>query len=806
MSQLKFVFLFSIITFSGALASQLTGDVLTPEDVLGRMAIMDKRDAAAKTNDELLTLDQLNADLKRQQGQSNVKQQEEIDLASFTLPVEGKETYLKEVRKRIVYSFLFAAYLDALGRPVESTSDLASLKRGHPNGVIGFDSFTDKDRYLDRNDYKLSCLPPPEFMSADRKKKLFFTTDDTGWAKILARHITACPDGTIDLKSFVESLLQNDKTPHGWTALYRCPGETMGCVLDAFHAYTNWRDKFEEILSGDVKLIGRSYTGEFPIDLTWNAGNGAIMGSYPCALRWWYDSKKAQEQLVAQCSPFCQHVWVKAANAAIGAGIEAALRGAHEQEVVNVMKAAADGYNKDKSVPDRTGELKKFPLTSERIQLAYEGALAIRDLLEKENIKTPEELMAALYNKDSELSKKHFEITQQFVGLRGTAYDTIAAAVYGAFACPQNPYLGALLITNSPVDSDTAGSVAGPLIIALYGKKAIPKKIWKEEVTRIEGYAEIEQLADTIASQSMEGYEAYQKENNEADQDGDKIKKGPLPGWTRIEKAGYVFGGNGPSEVYYFEYNCKLGTVIRCGIDGSYWKFQDESLKRDDAADGNFSAGPEIFENYCTNLESLKMILKTMIEIQGAGRGFEDLKFLPVDKANVIEWTQVERYEMSITKNNEVLFLNCDEKADKSTLSTVTFNGFTGAFECCKPDGSIVEYVKEKWAGLGGFKDKISLKMLPSTFDTDCVHPKKLKKILEIAIMTGTLFEEADGTFEKYFPLLTEEKKIAWIAKTPSTPLSKSFLFKVGAACIFVPLTLFALKYLFEFLKMKRFA
>jgi ADP-ribosylglycohydrolase len=389
---------------------------------------------------------------------ANSEQNQQKTLAPEVKKEQVSSSEADAKQEKIVSSMDIAALGDVLGGVSEFDKTPEQIFQRHPLGVYSIKQFTSLDWSKFPDEYKQQGIAP--------------YTDDTAMALLVADVLASLKKENEDapetfnktMNSIAHSFLDDSFKNRGWQANFRAPGiSTMNAIAQLKR----------NSLSGNQTTWDQSKT------LQENGGCGSVMRAHPCGLRFWNNLELAEKYAVGQSKITHAHPWALAACAAVGVGVALAVQSSSEGKIVDYMIQIAEKYDTS---------------TAQKIKEAYQDALTMRTLVN--DIQKPSELIAALKDLKSSISKHHFVVCDKFPGWR--ADDAVAAAVYAAFTSQKNPFLGIVLGIHSTGDSDSVASIGGALIGALYGKKALAQQVWDEEVTKIERIADIEKVAKQL--------------------------------------------------------------------------------------------------------------------------------------------------------------------------------------------------------------------------------------------------------------------------------------------------------------------
>lgn len=388
-----------------------------------------------------------------------------IMISSYADDIGIKKTLLAE---KIQSSMIAAAWGDVLGGVTEFDSTPSQLFLNHPTGVLSIDNFTNTD---------WSKFPAWYF-----EKQIAPYTDDTAMALVLADYciqsngITLFDD--VWMAGLASEFIAEMNNPYGWKAPFRAPGlSTMKALnLLSNNKKTEWPllyKKFED-----------------------HQGCGSIMRAYPCGLLFWNNLEYVKSAAVGQSRVTHNSGIANASCAAFSAVVALLL-----QKISNVWAPLFSDNDAMwcffvNAISSIANEIDKTSIVSAKIEQAYQAGQSMEILLMKYKVQTPEQLIEELKKEKSEIAQYHFDTCKKFPGWK--ADDALAAAVYCVTATIKMPYLGIILGVHSTGDSDSIASLAGAIIGAWHGKKALPEVVWEKEVPRIEGIDTIKAYSEKI--------------------------------------------------------------------------------------------------------------------------------------------------------------------------------------------------------------------------------------------------------------------------------------------------------------------
>jgi ADP-ribosylglycohydrolase len=360
-----------------------------------------------------------------------------------------------------------AAWGDLLGGVTEFHSSPSQLFSYHPHGVLSIDNFTD-------NDWS-------KFPAWYREKNIAPYTDDTAMALVVADYLIQSKASTAStvfndqwMAGIASAFIGDMNNPYGWRASFRAPG------ISTMNALT--------LLSNNKKTEWPSLYKKFEN----NQGCGSIMRAYPCGLLCGDCLKFAKDAAIAQSKVTHNSSIANASCAALSAGIGMVMR----LGVTFDAESYGNRYFLVKMMIAIANEVDETFVVTAKIDEAYQAGREMEALLTKYKITTPEQLIEELKKERSEIGRLHFEVCKKFPGWK--ADDALAATVYVVSAAIEVPYLAIILGVHSTGDSDSIASLAGALIGAWHGKKALPATVWENEVPRIEGIDTIRSYAKQI--------------------------------------------------------------------------------------------------------------------------------------------------------------------------------------------------------------------------------------------------------------------------------------------------------------------
>jgi ADP-ribosylglycohydrolase len=402
--------------------------------------------------------------------------------------------YILRIINQAQASMVLAGYGDALGRVTEFKKTFKNIFTSYPHGILNFDSFT----ATDWNGIPESIITNPH---KPYDKKIAPYTDDTAMAILVADafvnpqkqvvpvvtksifqrigdffwrmwYTPSKPEKQSDISkeiplndvmsTIANNFINDANNFNGWAAGFRAPG--ISAMTAVNYAKTldqsspTWWDQSE-------------FTKNF-------GGCGSVMRAHPCGIRFFNDAAKAEEYAVAQSKITHSHPWALAACAAMAVGVAHSLdpKSIQETELIKYMKEAADRYDNGSAINTTTGKPNSRS-TGQKIEFAYQNALKMRELLQKNTVTTAEALIKELKNYSNEIAILHAQMCTEFPGW--TADDAIAATVYCSFSfvtVSDDPRLPILLGVHTTGDSDSIASMTGALIGAHSGFGPDPEK------------------------------------------------------------------------------------------------------------------------------------------------------------------------------------------------------------------------------------------------------------------------------------------------------------------------------------------
>jgi len=342
---------------------------------------------------------------------------------------------------RIKGSFFGALIGDALGRPTEFIYDVNKIFKIYPGGITSFEDLKKFDL----------CWKNPV------THELFAPyTDDTAMARITFDVLLQSRTNDWDLDRTMNELaliyVADMNAPTGWSMPQRAPG--LNCKK-------NVKKLKDTIDSKDTNPLWWQAGG--PLD----GGCGSVMRAHPFGLVFVDDADKAATWAAEHSKITHGHPMAQAACAAMAAGVAYAVQGKDTEFIIEQMISWAKKYDPQES---------RFNPHTKKEEKSCWGKIANAVHLAGE-VKKISSKATALNHKAS--LQKLFNISHKikiFNMYEGwAADDAIAAAAYIFALTPDNVDHAILLGVHTPGDSDSIASMAGALVGARVGAKALQK-------------------------------------------------------------------------------------------------------------------------------------------------------------------------------------------------------------------------------------------------------------------------------------------------------------------------------------------
>jgi len=331
-------------------------------------------------------------------------------------------------------SMLAGGIGDALGRVTEFIPSTDEIFQKYPHGVHSYDDFLVDDwKYV-------------PVVLKDKKIKIAPYTDDTAMAKLVMKELIQAREHNWDLDETMRHIATSfiddaQDTQLGWAARFRAPGNA--CKAGVKQLSINFREN-----------------RQWDVQANTAGGCGSVMRAHPFGLVFVDNPKKAALWAAEHSKLTHGDPIALAACAAMATGVAYAAQGENPNIITEKMIAAAGQYD---------------AVTARKMERAYKFA------------------QQAKTYKGHELRKHNDKVFTEFLGW--AAHDAIAATVYAFTLSPDNVMEAIYLGVHTPGDSDSIASMAGALVGARIGAKALPKEL----IERLENSAQLKFDAEKAA-------------------------------------------------------------------------------------------------------------------------------------------------------------------------------------------------------------------------------------------------------------------------------------------------------------------